>query len=84
MLCTCTKVKFFTFGQCCCRSTVEITDNMKIEPTKLLIHYTIKGSCEPTGEYKMLYISLAHISATLPYKKVSKCSQIEILNADMC
>ena len=26
----------------------------------------------------MLYISLAHLRVTLPYKKVSKCSQIKI------
>ena len=32
----------------------------------------------------MLCTSLAYISATLPYKKVSKCSQMENLNLDMC
>ena len=32
----------------------------------------------------MCYTSLAHIWATLPHKKVSKCGLVEILNFDMC
>ena len=34
------------------------------------------GDPQDGGTEMLYYISLAHIGATLPYKKVSKCSQI--------